>query len=203
MGFIPSYDMDLKTCQDSCNYGKSLIGYCQNNMQYKRNTKLIKTKSFVDELNKEIKRINCHKIRFFGTSGDLTDLNDLLKICYLAELNPNNKFWLPTHRMDIPIKYIDLGFKIPNNITIRISNPLINLPMPQSIIDICLKYGFTYSRTSLNKSLVNCKSSMNKKSCLDNNCSKCFDKDTKEIVYFLHGKLAKPRLKKWNKRKNV
>ena len=204
MDNIPSFDMLLTTCQDTCNYGKSNLCYMKNNLNYymnkkyreklTSNTKLINTKQFYKILDKEIKKENCLKFRYF-VSGDINDLNQLIKIVYVAELNKMVKFWLPTHRFDLIKRYCDLGFKIPSNLKIRISNPIPDTKTPKFLIKEYKKYGLSWSESSLNRKRVNCKASYNSKSCLENNCDKCFS--DKPVTYFLHGKLAKKRFKKW------
>jgi hypothetical protein len=204
MGNIPSFDVSLSTCQDSCNYGnKTNLCYMKNNMQYKmnkkykekikRNTRLINTKSFYKVLDSQIKESNCLKFRYF-VSGDINTINQLSKIVYVAELNPNVLFWMPTHRFDLVKKYLDIGCKLPKNLNVRISNPLPNSKTPEFLIKLYKKYGLNYSESSLNKSRVNCKSSYNNKTCLENNCDKCFSNEP--VTYQLHGKFTKMRLKR-------
>lgn len=66
-------------------------------------------------------------------SGDIQSLQHLDKICLVAWLCPNTKFWLPTREWQIVEQYINQGNTIPPNLIIRLSAHKINGNGPKTL----------------------------------------------------------------------
>jgi hypothetical protein len=59
-------------------------------------------------------------------SGDLQSAEMLAATCRVAELLPEIRFWLPTREVAMVRSYAEAGGKVPNNLVIRISAPMID-----------------------------------------------------------------------------
>lgn len=59
-------------------------------------------------------------------SGDLQDMDHLQKICAVAQLLPDIKFWLPTREYKLIRDYLSLYKAFPPNLTVRVSAHMIN-----------------------------------------------------------------------------
>jgi len=161
----------------------------------KRNMRLIKSDNFVTKLKRQIIRSNAMYFRFFS-SGDFTTMDSFTKIIKLCSEMPNVKFWIPTTREDLLAKYVTSGNKIPDNVCIRLSNPVVNSPMPEAAKSFWRKHGITFSETSTNKKLVNCHASVQKKNAHCDICRKCWDRENETTVYKIHGQRAKTNMMK-------
>lgn len=192
-----SFDLPVSQCENNCFYGKQNLCYAlpKNNIHetyLKRKNKLqnnlefLNSDNFVNEFSIELK-INCISHFRFFSSGDISTIDQFLKIIQVCEILPKIKFWLPTHRQDILLEYFDkLNLKKPKNVNILYSLPMINYDIPKFIKQWSKKHKIGLSNVSTDKRKVNCQKSLNHGKC--GSCFDCFSK--KNIVYFLHGKRA-------------
>jgi len=202
---FPSFDITLNECKNNCEYGsKSRLCYALNNprtMVYninklRNNEKLLNSSLFVKIMVKEILLSNFRKIRIFS-SGDLYSIDQLEKIINVCEQLPFIKFWLSTKNHYILSQYFKDKKNTLKNLNIILSNQIPNSEFPEFLLNWCKEKNIFMSKTTNKKSLSNCHASVNKTSC--QNCENCFNGI--DIVYFLHGKYAKDRLKKYEAQK--
>ena len=71
------------------------------------------------------------KFRWFD-SGDIPNMDSLIKIIAVAMLTPGLKHWLPTKEYRLVSQYKKSGGFIPANLVIRQSAPMINGVLPRS-----------------------------------------------------------------------
>ena len=103
-------------------------------------------------------------------SGDVQDLQHLIKIFQVCERTPTKRHWLPTREAWIK----DYLHKKPDNLVIRFSAPMVNQRAPESwpnSSEVVTEGG-------------NCPSSKQDKQCLD--CRACWDPSIKTIQYKAH-----------------
>ena len=202
---LNTFDKTRKSCFDSCEI--KTICYMNNNIQlnineiYKdkldSNDKLIKSSKFVRIITKEIKFRNggISKVRIFS-NGDfdknieisLIEINNIFNLC---KVNPFVKFWLVTRQFETLFSYIP-KHKIPGNLNIMFSTPL---QPNQFFIDFCNKYEIQMAKIVLTKNKSNCDSSKNGKSCIKNQCDKCFTYSKDIRAFYIHGKGNKSKLR--------
>ena len=103
-------------------------------------------------------------------SGDVQDLDHLMKIFEVCELTPTKRHWLPTREAWIK-KF--LGAK-PDNLVIRFSAPMVNQSAHSS---------WPHSSQVVDKDF-NCPASLQGNECRD--CRKCWDPDVKVVKYHKH-----------------
>ena len=161
------------------------------------NDKLIKSSKFVRIITREIKFKNggISKVRLFS-NGDfdknieisLKEINNIFNLC---KSNPFVKFWLVTRQFETLFSYIPKN-KIPGNLNIMFSTPL---EPNQFFIDFCNKYKIQMAKIVLTKNESNCDSSKNGKSCIKNQCDKCFTYSKDIRAFYIHGKGNKSKLK--------
>ena len=203
-----SFDISLITCREKCElYLNGLDPYCKTtdqrmkhseprNERHAQNERLLKNSDFVRILTSELKRLKndrkYHKadyIRFFSF-GDLSCIEDLIKIVELSLKNPDVKFWLSTQNDHTLTEYfIKRKLTKPKNLTIRFSLPLIN--GMEFMIKQFDPYGITFSTITNDKKESNCIKSKNGSNC--GSCSDCWNGAIKIIKYLNHG-LLKHRL---------
>lgn len=198
---FPSFDITLKNCLDTCDYGSSNLCYAKNNPRIMifqkpkltRNEKLLNSKSFVSTIKTEIKLSNSRKVRFFS-SGDMYKIDHLEKIEKLCEQLPEIKFWLSTHNEKILYEFYTMQNKKPiKNLNVILSHKIPNQKPPKAYLDYWNKQNIQVSYTTNEKSLSNYHSAINRTSC--DLCEKCFEGEN--IIYYLHGTYAEKRLKKY------
>lgn len=61
-----------------------------------------------------------HWFRFFD-AGDLQSEEHLGAICEIARRHPSWRFWVPTKEHGIVRRYLDAGWTLPSNVTLRLS----------------------------------------------------------------------------------
>ena len=203
---LTTFDLSRKSsnCISSC--GIKSVCYINSNLQDKlnkgykkkldRNFKLINSKNFVKKMTKEIKFNNFQRIRIFS-NGDLISGNmeksiyQLQNIINLVKINHNNQFWLTTRNFDTLFYYFEkLGLSKPVNLNIMLSVDFENMDF---IKQICDKHKIQVSYITDIKKESNCDSSKNRKSCIENNCIKCFSYSNIPRVWLIHGKFNKKR----------
>jgi hypothetical protein len=171
-------------------------------MKLIRNFKLINSNKFVIKLSREIKAYNFQRIRIFS-NGDLfygdiqKSIYQLQNIILLCKKNKFNQFWLTTRNFDTLFYYFEkLKLFKPENLNIMLSVDFENMKF---IKPICDKYKIQISYITNVKKLSNCDSSKNRKSCIDNNCFKCFSYSSTPKIWLVHGKYNKKRFEELQK----
>jgi len=162
----------------------------------KRNFKLINSKQFVKVLSSEIRYNNFQRIRFFS-NGDISSnqkqgIKQLDNICKLCLKCTNNLFWITTRNFNVLFEYFSTNKK-PDNANFMLS---VDFAANDFITKFCFENKIQISLISDNRIESNCLSSINHKSCIDNNCDKCFYYDIKPRVWLIHGKGNKDKFKK-------
>lgn len=124
--------------------------------------------------------INSTKNPYFRwhDSGDIDSVRHLGNICDVVRRTPAVKHWLPTREVFMVAEYIKSGKKIPDNLTIRVSNTMVD-----GIVNPMAKiYGLVTSGVSVNN--YNCPASKQDNKC--KSCRLCWDKGVKHIDYKKH-----------------
>ena len=130
--------------------------------------------------------IKCEGNAFFRwhDSGDIQSVEHLQQIVKVCTLTPSVSHWLPTREVGILGEYINNGFKIPDNLTIRISAYMVDAPAPKTIAE---KFGCVSSVVTTTPEKVSakvCPSSKQGNKCLD--CRACWDRREEVIAYVAH-----------------
>ena len=104
-------------------------------------------------------------------SGDVQDLQHLIKIFQVCERTPTKRHWLPTREAWIK-KYL---FKKPDNLVIRFSAPMVNQRAHAS---------WPNSSSVATGEDFNCPASKQDNECKD--CRMCWNPEIKNIAYKAH-----------------
>jgi hypothetical protein len=104
-------------------------------------------------------------------SGDVQDLQHLIKIFQVCERTPTKRHWLPTREAWIK----DYLHKKPTNLVIRFSAPMVNQRAPES---------WPNSSSVVTGEEFNCPASKQNNECKD--CRKCWNPKIKNIAYKAH-----------------
>ena len=104
-------------------------------------------------------------------SGDVQDLQHLIKIFQVCERTPTKRHWLPTREAWIK-KYL---FKKPDNLVIRFSAPMVNQRAHAS---------WPNSSSVVTGEDFNCPASKQDNECKD--CRMCWNPEIKNISYKAH-----------------
>ena len=135
---------------------------------------------WVDNMVYEIKRTNTSGYFRWHDSGDLQGLEHLKAIIEVATKLDHIKFWLPTLEKKILNEVKHGNIAIPDNLTIRLSTPMINAKPS--------KGWATTSSVTTRKDLKVvgelCKSSEQGGKCLT--CRVCWDKTVANVTYLKH-----------------
>jgi hypothetical protein len=110
-------------------------------------------------------------------SGDLQSLKHLQNIVAVCERLPSIKFWLPTREYGIVKAFIDAGYSVPANLTIRVSATKIDSAAPSFA-------GMVTSGVVSDASKANCVAPKQDNACLD--CRACWSKDVLHVNYKKH-----------------
>ena len=119
--------------------------------------------------------IGRHRNQYFRwhDSGDIQDLDHLLRIVQVAERLPHIKFWLPTREVGI-IKEFEREYgAFPKNLTVRVSGAMVDGPPPD----------FPVTSTVVSKNPT-CPSWKQDNKC--QNCRACWDPKIANISYRAH-----------------
>ena len=114
-------------------------------------------------------------------SGDIQNIEHLIKIFNVCELTPDTKHWLPTKEKAIVRAAIRKGHKIPDNLIIRYSSPMIDQE-PQ-IIDSSVHTSNSITHPKHAHGVI-CKAFDNDGEC--GSCRACWNKENSNISYFMH-----------------
>jgi hypothetical protein len=130
--------------------------------------------------------IKCEGNAFFRwhDSGDIQSVEHLQKIVKVCTLTPSVSHWLPTREVGILGEYLNKGFRIPENLTIRLSAFMVDAPPPKVLAE---KFGCVSSVVTTTPDKVEakvCPSNKQGNKCLD--CRACWDKAEKVVAYVAH-----------------
>jgi hypothetical protein len=198
---VPTFDLDTERtgCADRCQYGINQVCYVLNNPNenypsrkeiLKRNWELINSDQFVSILTKQIRQTRINDFRFWS-SGDFYNLESIEKIIKVCENLPRVRFWIPTSRDDLLTEFLKEN-KIPSNVTIRLSAPIPDTPIPQFMKDFFKIHGVVFSETTTDPDAVNCHASLDGTGCQD--CDQCWNPEHEITKYYIHGKKAQKNL---------
>jgi hypothetical protein len=112
-------------------------------------------------------------------SGDLQSVTHFGKICEIARLTPNIKYWLPTREYGMVREYLDKGGVIPENLTVRFSALMVDGAAPESLAKRC---GVQVSGACA--SAFSCPSSRQGNVC--GSCRACWSRETFNVTYKTH-----------------
>jgi hypothetical protein len=132
------------------------------------------TNSMIHLIDDSCKKMNVNYFRWF-VGGDIPDTEFIERAFEIANRMQHINFWLPTKEYSL-IKNIDLDL-IPDNLTIRVSNPMINPKSTHSL--------HPNTSTSFTKDAPIKLGSVCKEYCEPCNY-KCWKKDIKNITYIMH-----------------
>ena len=147
------------------------------------NLNIIKSEQWtgwIDNMVYEIKRTNTSGYFRWHDSGDLQSLGHLKAIVEVANRLDGIRFWLPTLEKKILNEAKREGLTIPQNLTIRLSTPMVNQKPSQA-------WQNTSTVTDKKTMAVEgelCKSYEQGGKCLT--CRVCWDKDIQNITYLKH-----------------
>jgi len=110
-------------------------------------------------------------------SGDLQSIQHLKNITKVCRQTPETGHWLPTRESPILIEYRKRKHRIPKNLKIVLSDHMNN----QRVAPTWWPYT---SGVSTDYNQVTCPASKQGNQCLD--CRKCWDRDTKRVIYGKH-----------------
>lgn len=113
-------------------------------------------------------------------SGDLQSIKHLQAINTIARALPEIKFWLPTREYKIVKSFIDEGFEIADNLTIRLSAYFKNQAPPLATAEA---FGVQTSTVDYDDSFQ-CDAYKKNGRCL--RCRACWDKSITNVNYPLH-----------------
>jgi len=119
-------------------------------------------------------QINSKKTKYFRwhDSGDVQDVEHLLKIFEVCRLSPDVKHWMPT-REAWTKEYLK---QCPENLVIRFSMPMVNQPAAESWPQV--------STVVTDPSAATCPAPNQDNSCKD--CRACWSKDVHNVAYLAH-----------------
>ncbi len=110
-------------------------------------------------------------------SGDIQDIDHLLRIVDVCEQTPNTMHWLPTREKAIVKKYLRAVGKFPDNLNVRISDTMVDAGKRERIP------GTTSSGVTSNGS-HNCPAPNQDNAC--GNCRDCWNASISHINYHKH-----------------
>ena len=142
--------------------------------QYKRlesisNPLWVKAMIFLIQNKKNIQSTGVFR---WHDSGDIQNIDHFEKILQVVKATPNIKHWLPTKESQLIKQYKG---KIPDNLVIRLSGSMIDGKAP------IFK---NTSTVTTDKDIATCRAFENNGKC--GTCRKCWDKDIKNITYYIH-----------------
>lgn len=118
------------------------------------------------------------KIKWFRwhDSGDLQNMEHLLKIVEVAVKCPSTKFWVPTRENALVSKYISTFGDFPDNLVVRVSGAMIDGLQPLRFVNT--------STVSSTHSEVTCPAYTQGGKCGD--CRMCWDRSVPNVTYPHH-----------------
>ena len=157
--------------------GRYLFGNVKSALQ--RRFESLKNPLWVDAMVCAIKANESSGFFRWHDSGDLQGVWHLRNICNVCAALPQIRFWLPTREVSILREYVESGFAIPSNLTVRISAYMVDEPAAESFAK---RHGFVVSEVTTGT--ASCPSPNQGNKCLD--CRKCWRKDFFSVSYAKH-----------------
>jgi hypothetical protein len=121
-------------------------------------------------------------------SGDLQGIWHFEKICQVARRLPHVSFWLPTQEGGMVMGAMETGkVQVPDNVTIRLSAPMMDLGTPAAIKDRAAPLGVAHSVVFSSPApfTYSCPATWTEdKKC--GGCRACWDKTINTICYKRH-----------------
>lgn len=190
---MPGYGYGLPAL-DSCNVGSKLAKVegtachscyaCKGHYQFpnvrraqQKRMQSVTNPSWVKAM---VAQIGSKKEKYFRwhDSGDILDVAHLKKICEVATLLPEFKFWLPTQEHVLVGQFLKDGGVIPDNLTVRLSTPKIDSRPVKTTLPTS-----TIHREAAAHGTV-CPAPMQGNKC--GSCRNCWDKNVKNVSYRAH-----------------
>lgn len=150
----------------------------------KKRLRAIKKKKWVDAMAFQINFYAAKGDLYFRwhDSGDLQSIEHLQRIIEVCKQTPMVTHWLPTREYSMIKEYLATGNKLPDNLTVRVSSPLINV------------YQIGFVKMGLPVSGVHSDESKAKGHCCPaikqggvcGDCRACWDKDVSIVSYHVH-----------------
>jgi hypothetical protein len=138
----------------------------------------IESKNFVSSFVKALQGETY--FRWFD-SGDIQSMSMLKNIVEIARLTPTCRHWLPTKEATLVAQYLKSGKSFPENLTVRISAPMIDQLEHSKVTG---QGSIVVTDFSKAKNAVNCNAPKQNGKCLD--CRACWQKDVVTIAYLKH-----------------
>lgn len=137
----------------------------------------------------------------FHDSGDLQSVDHFAMICDIARALPDMRFWIPTREAGIVRAYQTNGGKIPDNLTVRVSAPMVDVTVralqgcATSAVYSPREYGKgatgrrhalpVVGNVTIGATVANaCPAPMQDGHCAD--CRACWDRGTETVAYLRH-----------------
>lgn len=146
-----------------------------------RRLKSISKPEWAEAMATLINHSNCKFFRWHD-SGDLQNMEHLLKIIEVCKLTPTAKHWLPTKEIALIVEAHKSGIEFPDNLVVRISVPMIDGEIP-NIGSANVLYSMVHSEIPRDGA-YECKAQKRGNRCL--NCRACWNKNIKLVSYHQH-----------------
>lgn len=114
-------------------------------------------------------------------SGDLQSLEHLMKICEIAARLPWIRFWLPTQERGILVDWRECGGYVPDNLTIRVSHPIVDTKKSTSSTWVTMSSVYT---TEPAPGAHVCPAPKQNHACGE--CRACWSRDVPHVAYEKH-----------------
>ena len=150
---------------------------CVQNAMKRRLAKFY-TPAFVPSMVYLIRALGMSHFRWFD-SGDIQDSAMLARICEVATLVPDTKFWLPTKEYKIVQNYILAGNSIPPNLNVRLSGYVIDSDGPNA-----LAKRLDLTTSEVRRENYTCPASRQDTFC--GTCRACWDSKVFTVAYKKH-----------------
>lgn len=109
-------------------------------------------------------------------SGDVQSVEHVAKIMWIARRTPTVRYWLPTREATMVREFLTDGGEIPDNMTVRVSAPMVDKPAPWS--------GLPTSTVVTDKNKATCPARLQGNQCGD--CRSCWDRSVDNMAYPQH-----------------
>ena len=121
--------------------------------------------------------ISKHTYFRWHDSGDIQDIDHLMKIIEVCARTPNTQHWLPTREKAIIKRYLRVAGSFPGNLTVRVSDAMIGQKSRETISG-------TVTSGVVTDGSHNCPAYRQDGFCKD--CRACWDKSVPHVNYPQH-----------------
>lgn len=158
--------------------GRYVFSNVQNALE--RRLKAINDKDWVEAMVTAIKHHGCkHKHFRWHDSGDVQSLKHLLKIIQVAKRVPEVQFWLPTKETKIVKLAKRNGHRMPKNLVIRHSEPMIGQKPNKEL------RGLNTTTVESGHGFI-CPVKSGTEGCDTYNCRACWNKKIRNVDHHAH-----------------